>query len=151
MSEPEIDLAYIGHALARLTTEVGALRDDMNVLTAIVMRQDATLNALLNEVRAMHSQHSRLANRVRQLEDKYEGSRRLDGKTRIADDPAHDSDRPVFMRGLGSPCARRPGAGGFFFLSRLAAGRRGARRDFEPDARRRFQRAAARHEGARLR
>lgn len=70
MTEPEIDLTYIGHALARLTTEVGALRDDMNVLTAIVMRQDATLNALLNEVRAIHSQHSRLANRVRQLEDK---------------------------------------------------------------------------------
>jgi hypothetical protein len=69
-SEPEIDLAYIGRALARLTTEVGSLRDDMNVLTAIVMRQDATLNALLNEVRAIHSQHSRLANRVRQLEDK---------------------------------------------------------------------------------
>lgn len=77
MSEPEIDLAYIGHALARLTTEVGALRDDMNVLTAIVMpmdsamgRQDATMAALLTEIRAIHSQHSRLANRVRQLEDK---------------------------------------------------------------------------------
>jgi hypothetical protein len=70
MSEPEIDLAYIGRALQRLTDDVGSLRDDMNVLTAIVMRQDATLNALLNEVRAIHSQHSRLANRVRQLEDK---------------------------------------------------------------------------------
>ena len=69
MSEPEIDLAYIGRALQRLTDDVGSLRDDMNVLTAIVMRQDATLNALLNEVRAIHSQHSRLA-RVRQLEDK---------------------------------------------------------------------------------
>jgi len=31
MSEPEIDLAYIGRALQRLTS----LRDDMNVLTAI--------------------------------------------------------------------------------------------------------------------
>jgi hypothetical protein len=60
MSEPEIDLAYIGRALQRLTDDVGSLRDDMNVLTAIVMRQDATLNALLNEVRAIHSQHSRL-------------------------------------------------------------------------------------------
>jgi hypothetical protein len=60
MSEPEIDLAYIGRALQRLTNDVGSLRDDMNVLTAIVMRQDATLNALLNEVRAIHSQHSRL-------------------------------------------------------------------------------------------
>jgi hypothetical protein len=64
-----IDLAYIGRALNRLTTEVGSLRDDMTVLTAIVMRQDATLGALLTEVRAMHSQHSRLANRVRALEE----------------------------------------------------------------------------------
>jgi hypothetical protein len=70
MSDPEIDMAYIGHGLQRLTTEVGALREDMTVLTAIVMRQDATMNALLTEVRAMHSQHSRLANRVKQLEEK---------------------------------------------------------------------------------
>ena len=76
MSEPEIDLAYIGRALQRLTNEVGTLRDDVTVLTAIVMRQDAnfsrqdaTLSALLTEVRAMHSQHSRLANRVKQLEE----------------------------------------------------------------------------------
>ena len=64
-----VDLAYIGRALNRLTTEVGSLRDDMTVLTAIVMRQDATLGALLTEVRAMHSQHSRLSNRVRALEE----------------------------------------------------------------------------------
>lgn len=44
------------------------MRDDMAVLTAIAMRQDNTLSALLNEIRAMHSQHSRLANRVRTLE-----------------------------------------------------------------------------------
>jgi hypothetical protein len=62
-SEPEIDLAYIGRALARLTTEVGALRDDMNVLTAIVVRMDSTLGrldaamaALLTETRAVRSQ-----------------------------------------------------------------------------------------------
>jgi hypothetical protein len=40
----------------------------MRVLTAIVMRQDNTLATLLTEVRAMHSQHSRLDNRVRALE-----------------------------------------------------------------------------------
>jgi hypothetical protein len=56
-------LAYIGRALARLTTEVGALRDDMNVLTAIVVRMDSTLGrldaamaALLTETRAVRSQ-----------------------------------------------------------------------------------------------
>jgi hypothetical protein len=34
----------------------------------IVMRQDGTSTALLTEVPAMHSQHSRLAGRVRDLE-----------------------------------------------------------------------------------
>ena len=35
-----IDLAYIGRMLQRLTTEVASLRDDMHVLTAIVLRLD---------------------------------------------------------------------------------------------------------------
>ena len=63
-----VDLAYIGHAIDRLTTEVASLRDDMGVLTAIVIRLDGTLTALLAENRAVHSQHARLANRVRALE-----------------------------------------------------------------------------------
>jgi hypothetical protein len=65
-----VDLAYVGRALDRLTIDVASMRDDMAVLTAIAMRQDGTLSALLNEVRAMHSQHARLANRVRELEVK---------------------------------------------------------------------------------
>jgi hypothetical protein len=39
-----IDLAYVGRTLARLTNEVGALRDDMTVLTAIVMASKARSN-----------------------------------------------------------------------------------------------------------
>lgn len=39
----------------------------MAVLTAIAMRQDGTMTALLQELRAMHSQHARLADRVREL------------------------------------------------------------------------------------
>ena len=64
----EVTLDYIGRALDRLTTEVASLRDDMNVLTAIVMRLDGSHSALLTEIRATHSQQSRLANRVRALE-----------------------------------------------------------------------------------
>ena len=63
MSEPEIDLAYIGRALQRLTNDVAPPRDDMNVLTAIVMHMDSTMGrldaamaALLTEIRAVHSQ-----------------------------------------------------------------------------------------------
>jgi hypothetical protein len=35
---PAVDLGFIGQALQRLTTEVASLRDDMRVLTTVVMR-----------------------------------------------------------------------------------------------------------------
>jgi hypothetical protein len=67
-SEPTIDLAYIGQALQRLTGEVASLRDDMHVLTAIVQRLDNSQGRMLEELRGMHRQYSRLSERVRQLE-----------------------------------------------------------------------------------
>jgi len=63
------DPSLITRQLRLVLSEMGSLRDDMNVLTAIAMRQDHTMSALLTEVRAMHSQHSRLTNRVRALEE----------------------------------------------------------------------------------
>ena len=68
-SEPAIDLGFIAQALQRLTTEVASLRDDMHVLTAIVQRLDNSQGRMLEELRAMHRQHSRLSARVRQLEE----------------------------------------------------------------------------------
>lgn len=68
MSDERIDLAYIGRALQRLTDEVASLRDDMQVLTAIVQRLDNSHTRLLTEIRATHSQVSRLADRVRRPE-----------------------------------------------------------------------------------
>ena len=62
------DLTLIARQQRLILSELGSMRDDMAVLTAIAMRQDGTLGALLTEVRAMHSQHSRLASRVRELE-----------------------------------------------------------------------------------
>ena len=50
-----VDLAYVGRALQRLTSEVASLRDDMQVLTAIVHRSDNSHTRLLDEVRATHS------------------------------------------------------------------------------------------------
>jgi hypothetical protein len=50
-----VNLAYIGRALDRLTTEVASLRDDMGVLTAIVIRLDGTLTALLIQSRYLAS------------------------------------------------------------------------------------------------
>ena len=67
-SEPAIDLEYIGHALQRLTSEVASLRDDLHVLTAVVQRLDNSHGRMLEDIRAMHRQHSRLTDRVRRLE-----------------------------------------------------------------------------------
>ncbi len=69
MSEGTADLSLIVRQQRQILSDIGTMREDIAVLTAIVLRQDATLTALLNEVPAMHSQHSRLANRVRQLEE----------------------------------------------------------------------------------
>lgn len=61
MSEREtIDLAYIGRSLHRLTTEVASLRDDMRVLTAIVLRHEETLIRVLEQITAMVSQNARI-------------------------------------------------------------------------------------------
>jgi hypothetical protein len=68
-SEPSVDLGFIGQALQRLSTEVASLRDDMHVLTAIVTRLDNSQGRMLEELRGMHRQYSRLSERVRQLEE----------------------------------------------------------------------------------
>jgi len=67
--EPIVDLAFIGQAIQRLTGEVGSLRDDMRVLTAIVQRLDNSHGRLLEEIRAIHRQQSRFGERLRQLEE----------------------------------------------------------------------------------
>ena len=68
MSDNPVTLEFLARQQARLLDEMASFRDDMTVLTAIVIRIDGTLTALLAENRAVHSQHARLANRVRALE-----------------------------------------------------------------------------------
>jgi hypothetical protein len=64
MSEP--DLTY---QIERLISDVGSLRDDMAVLTAIVLRLDGSQTAMLTELRATHSQTARMIDRLRKLEE----------------------------------------------------------------------------------
>jgi hypothetical protein len=63
-SEPVVDPAFIGRALQRLTSDVGSLREDMSVLTAIVLRHDreferlsSKLDDMLQQLRTMVAQH----------------------------------------------------------------------------------------------
>ena len=68
MSENPVTLDFLAHQQARLLDEMASFRDDMRVQTAIIMRVDNTLAALLTEVRAMHARHDRLARRTEKLE-----------------------------------------------------------------------------------
>jgi hypothetical protein len=61
--------------MGSMRDEMGTVRDDMQLLTAMVMRLDGTLGLVLTELRAMHTQHQRLANRVRRLEEEREEPR----------------------------------------------------------------------------
>jgi hypothetical protein len=67
MAEP--DLGFIARQIERILTEIGSLRDDMGVLTAIVTRLDGSQAAMLQELRAHNAQIARLADRIRRLED----------------------------------------------------------------------------------
>jgi predicted RNase H-like nuclease (RuvC/YqgF family) len=74
-----IDLAYIGRALQRLTTEVASLREDMRVLTAIVLRHEETLIRTLEQITAMVAQNARIVDRLRAAEERIDA---LEDKTR---------------------------------------------------------------------
>jgi hypothetical protein len=69
MTEDTVAIEFMGRQLDRVITEISSLRDDMTVLTAIVMRMDGTMTGLLTETRAVHSQISRIAERVRKIEE----------------------------------------------------------------------------------
>jgi hypothetical protein len=47
-------------------TDMASLRDDMSVLTAVILRLDGTVNAP-QETRATHSQIARMNGRIRKL------------------------------------------------------------------------------------
>jgi hypothetical protein len=72
----EITLQFIGERLAAIQSEqsttrielknaITAVKDDMNVLTAIVLRLE---NSVTREMNLVHEQMGRLAERVRHLE-----------------------------------------------------------------------------------
>jgi hypothetical protein len=67
MVEP--DLNFISRQVERLVTDVASMRDDVAVLSAMVLRLDGSMSALLQETRATHTQIARMNDRIRRLED----------------------------------------------------------------------------------
>ena len=69
VDEPNVDLTLIARQPRQILTEIATMKDDLGVMMAIAMRLDGTVAGLVNEIRATHLQHSRLANRVKSLEE----------------------------------------------------------------------------------
>jgi chromosome segregation ATPase len=63
------DLHFLQAAAQRQQTDTAGLRDDIRVLSAIAMRLDGSHSVLLDELRATHTQITRMNDRVRKLED----------------------------------------------------------------------------------
>jgi hypothetical protein len=68
------DLSFLARQNERIITDVASLRDDMRVLTAIVIRLDNTrerhealLTDMLREIRAMNARAERTEDRFRKL------------------------------------------------------------------------------------
>ena len=71
-----VTLEFLGRQFERVFAELSAiraeqasLREDLHVLTAIVLRHDETLTRLLEQMRAMVVQHQRFDARLRRLEE----------------------------------------------------------------------------------
>lgn len=73
MADESVSLELLARQQERLISDVASLRDDMRVLTAIVLRQENTLNSVLDQLRAMVAQGQRTVDRVRRLEEKIDG------------------------------------------------------------------------------
>ena len=71
MSEPpdDVDLNWIARNLLRLRTAARPLKDDMDVLSAMLRRVDHNQTSFREELRALFDQHRSLRERVAGLED----------------------------------------------------------------------------------
>lgn len=65
----EITLDFIARKLDHVLADVASLSDEVRVQGAILMRVDGTLSALVNEIRATHTQMSRMQNRLAKVEE----------------------------------------------------------------------------------
>ncbi|HEY2539589.1 MAG TPA: hypothetical protein VGI28_08865 [Stellaceae bacterium] len=83
MADEPVTLEFLARQQQRLLEEMASMRDEMStmrdnmqVLTTMVMRLDGTVGLVLTELRAMHGQHQRPANRVRRIEEQQDGPKR---------------------------------------------------------------------------
>jgi hypothetical protein len=69
MSDERVTLEFLGKQLERVIAEQNATRDDLRVLTTIVLRLEGTVSGVHDQLPAMVAQHQRFDARLRRLEE----------------------------------------------------------------------------------
>ncbi len=76
MSDEPVSLEFLARQIRGMRDDIHALKDDMGVLTAIVLRHERPLDqinetqvATLNQITAMVRQHQRFSERLRAMEE----------------------------------------------------------------------------------
>jgi uncharacterized coiled-coil protein SlyX len=69
MSET-ITLEFLAAQQRRILDEIASMRDDIKVLTAIVLRHEETLIRVLEQMTAMVAQNARIVDRLRALDER---------------------------------------------------------------------------------
>jgi hypothetical protein len=76
MSDQPVSREFLARQIGDMRDDIHALKDDMSVLTAIVLRLERDVSRreerdadMLNQLRAMVRQHQRFSERIRALEE----------------------------------------------------------------------------------
>lgn len=65
-----ITLEFLAAQQRRMLDEMASMRDDIRVLTAIVLRHEETLIRILEQITAMVGQNARIVDRLRALDER---------------------------------------------------------------------------------
>jgi hypothetical protein len=65
-----VTLEFLAVQQRRMPDEMALMRDDIKVLTAIVLRHDETLIRVLEQITAMVAQNARIVDRLREVDER---------------------------------------------------------------------------------
>ena len=65
-----VTLEFLAAQQRRILDELALMRDDIKVLTAIVVRHEETLIRVLEQITAMVGQNARIVDRLRAIEER---------------------------------------------------------------------------------
>jgi hypothetical protein len=65
-----VTLEFLATQQRRILDEIASMRDDIKVLTAIVLRHEETLIRMLEQMTAMVAQNARIVDRLRALDER---------------------------------------------------------------------------------